>query len=61
MERKDILVLLAQRMAQLPKVPRKVLAMYYYENMRLPDIAVRLELTELRIQRIHTQAVASRM
>jgi hypothetical protein len=34
-------------MAQLPTVPRKVLAMYYYENMRLADIAARLELTEL--------------
>jgi RNA polymerase sigma factor for flagellar operon FliA len=33
--------------------------MYYYENMRLADIAARLELTELRIQQIHTQAVAS--
>ena len=57
MERKEILVLLAQRVAQLPKVPRKVLAMYFYENMRLADIAVRLELTELRIQQIHTQAM----
>ena len=57
MERKDILVLLAQRIAQLPTVSREFsLAMYYYENMRLADIAVRLELTELRVQQIHTQA-----
>src|SRR5258708_7804182 len=34
LERKEILSLLAQRMAQMPAVPKKVLAMYYYENLR---------------------------
>jgi RNA polymerase sigma factor FliA len=57
--RKEILSLLAQRMAQLPAMPKKVLAMYYYENMRLSDIAACFGLTESRICQIHTQAVAS--
>ena len=59
LERKEILSLLAQRMAQMPAMPKKVLAMYYYENMRLSDIAGCFGLTESRICQIHTQAVAS--
>jgi RNA polymerase sigma factor for flagellar operon FliA len=57
LERKEVLSLLAQRMEQLPAVPKKVLAMYYYENMRLSDIATCFGLTESRICQIHTQTV----
>jgi RNA polymerase sigma factor FliA len=57
MERKEVLSLLAQRMEQLPPVPKKVLAMYYYENMRLSEIAACFGLTESRICQIHTQTV----
>jgi RNA polymerase sigma factor FliA len=57
LERKEVLSLLAQRMAQLPAVPKKVLAMYYYENMRLSEIAACFGLTESRICQIHTQTV----
>jgi RNA polymerase sigma factor for flagellar operon FliA len=59
MERKDILALLARRMAKLPTVPKKVLAMYYYENMRLLDIANCLGLAESRIRQIHLETIAS--
>jgi len=57
LERKEVLSLLAQRMEQLPAVPKKVLAMYYYENMRLSEIATCFGLTESRICQIHTQSV----
>ena len=57
LERKEVLSLLAQRMEQLPAVPKKVLAMYYYENMRLAEIATCFGLTESRICQIHTQTV----
>ena len=57
MERKEVLSLLAQRMEQLPPVPKKILAMYYYENMRLSEIAACFGLTESRICQIHTQTV----
>jgi len=57
LERKEVLSLLAQRMEQLPPVPKKVLAMYYYENMRLSEIAACFGLTESRICQIHTQTV----
>jgi RNA polymerase sigma factor for flagellar operon FliA len=56
-ERKEMAALLAERISQLPDMPRKVLAMYYYENLRLADIAACFGLTESRICQIHTQAV----
>jgi RNA polymerase sigma factor FliA len=57
LDRKEVLVLLAQRMAKLPEVQKKVLAMYYYENMKLAEIAACFGLTESRICQIHTQTV----
>jgi RNA polymerase sigma factor for flagellar operon FliA len=57
LERKEVLSLLAQRMAKLPKMQKKVLAMYYYENMKLSEIAACFGLTESRISQINTQTV----
>lgn len=58
LERKEVLSLLAQRMAKLPDIQKKVLAMYYYENMKLSEIAACFGLTESRICQIHTQTVS---
>jgi RNA polymerase sigma factor FliA len=57
LERKEVLSLLAQRMAKLPEIQKKVLAMYYYANMKLSEIATCFGLTESRICQIHTQTV----
>jgi RNA polymerase sigma factor FliA len=57
LERKEMIVLLAERMAQLPDLQKKVLAMYYYENMQLAEIAEIFALTESRICQIRGQAV----
>jgi RNA polymerase sigma factor FliA len=57
-EREKVLSLLTQRMAELPDLPKKVLAMYYYENMRLSEIATCCRLTESRICQILNQTVA---
>jgi RNA polymerase sigma factor for flagellar operon FliA len=43
----------------LPSVQKKVLAMYYYENMQLCDIAACFGLTESKMCQIHLQAVTS--
>jgi len=59
MEKDELKVLVAERINQLPEVPRKVLAMYYYEDMRLAEIAAVFGLTESRICQIHSQAVLS--
>jgi RNA polymerase sigma factor FliA len=57
LERKELILLLAERMAQLPDLQKKVLAMYYYENMQLAQIAEVFGLTESRICQIRGQAV----
>jgi RNA polymerase sigma factor for flagellar operon FliA len=56
-ERKGLLELLAERIAQLPEAPKKVLAMYYYEGSNLADIATCFNLTETQIYQIHMVAV----
>jgi RNA polymerase sigma factor for flagellar operon FliA len=57
LEKAELLQLLAQRMAELPDIPRKILAMYYYEHMRLAEIAAVFGLTESRICQIHSQTI----
>src|SRR5271165_6172855 len=57
LERKETISLLAERMAQLPELQKKVLAMYYYENMQLFKIAAIFGMTESRICQILGQAV----
>jgi RNA polymerase sigma factor FliA len=57
LERKELTELIAERIKQFPDVPKRVLAMYYYEGMKLADIAAAFGLTESRICQIHTQAV----
>lgn len=57
--KKELAMLIAQRIEQLPIIQRKVLAMYYFENMRLREIAEAFGLTESRICQIHTQAILS--
>ena len=56
--RKETISLLAQRMAQLPELEKKVLVMYYYESMQLSKIAAIFGMTESRICQIRDQAVA---
>ena len=58
LKRKEIISLLAERMAQLPELQKKVLAMYYHENMQLFKIAAIFGVTESRICQILSQAVA---
>jgi len=57
LEKAELLQLLTQRIAELPDIPRKILAMYYFERMRLAEIAAVFGLTESRICQIHTQAI----
>ena len=57
LDRKEVLSLLTQRLAELPDTPKKILAMYYYENMRLSEIAACFSLTESRISQIHTKTI----
>jgi RNA polymerase sigma factor for flagellar operon FliA len=49
--------LVIDRIQELPDMPRKILAMYYFEDLRLSEIAAAFGLTEGRISQIHTQTV----
>ena len=57
MEKQELLQLLSQRIAELPDIPRKILAMYYFEKLRLAEIAQVFGLTESRICQIHSQTI----
>ena len=57
LEKAELLQLLTQRIAELPDIPKKILAMYYFENMRLAEIASVFGLTESRICQIHAQTI----
>jgi hypothetical protein len=48
-ERKGLLELLAERIAQPTEAPQKVLAMYDFEGSNLADIAACFNLTETQI------------
>ena len=56
-DRNEVLKLLTLRIAQLPRIPKKLLVMYYYENLRSAEIATGLGLTENEIELIRTQTV----
>lgn len=58
LEHQELLALMAERIQQLPDMQKKVLAFYYFEEMRLAEIAQIFGVTESRICQIHTQAVA---
>lgn len=59
LERRELMQLVVQQMQKMPDLTRKILAMYYFENLRLSEIAAVFSLTEGRISQIHTQAVLS--
>jgi RNA polymerase sigma factor for flagellar operon FliA len=46
-----------ERIHELPEMQRKVLALYYFEDLRLREIAEAFGVTESRICQIHAQAI----
>ena len=48
-----------ERLKDLPEMQRKVLALYYVEDLHLREIAEVFGLTESRICQIHSQAILS--
>ena len=57
MEKDELMKLVSQRIEELPDIPKKILSMYYFENMRLAEIATVFSLTESRICQIHAQTI----
>lgn len=56
-ERREMATIICQRLEHLPEVQRKVLALYYFEDLRLREIAEVFGVTESRISQIHAAAV----
>jgi RNA polymerase sigma factor FliA len=57
--KRELTRLIAERLEDLPEMQRKVLALYYFEGLRLREIAEAYHLTESRICQIHAQAILS--
>ena len=55
--RRELAKLITERLQQLPEMQRKVLALYYFEDLRLREIAEAFGLTESRICQIHAQGI----
>lgn len=54
---REMASLVEDRLQQLPEMQRKVLALYYFEDLRLREIAEAFGVTESRICQIHAQAI----
>ena len=52
---RELAGLIEERLQQLPEMQRKVLALYYFEDLRLREIAEAFGVTESRICQIHAQ------
>jgi RNA polymerase sigma factor FliA len=57
--RSELKEMIARRIRQLPLIQQKVLALYYFEDLRLREIAEVFGLTESRISQIHSQAIVA--
>jgi RNA polymerase sigma factor for flagellar operon FliA len=53
----ELAQLIEKRLEQLPEMQRKVLGLYYFEDLRLREIAEAFGVTESRICQIHAQAI----
>ena len=54
---RELAGLIEERLQELPEMQRKVLARYYFEDLRLREIAEAFGVTESRICQIHSQAI----
>jgi RNA polymerase sigma factor for flagellar operon FliA len=57
--RRELSSIIARRLEHLPEMQRKVLALYYFEDLRLREIAEVFGVTESRISQIHAAAILS--
>lgn len=57
MEKDELIRLVGERIDELPETQKKVLSLYYFEGLRLAEIAEVFGVTESRICQIHSQAI----
>lgn len=56
-EKDEIKRVIIQAITELPEKEKKVLVLYYYEDLTLKEIGKILEVTESRISQLHTKAI----
>ncbi len=56
-EREEIKNIIVQAISDLPDKEKKVLILYYYEDLTLKEIGEVLQVTESRISQLHTKAI----
>lgn len=57
MEHDELKQILTARIAELPEIQRRILALYYFEGLRFAEIGEVFDLTETRVCQIHKQTV----
>ncbi|MBN2626106.1 MAG: RNA polymerase sigma factor WhiG [Spirochaetales bacterium] len=57
-EREEIKRVIVEAINELPEKEKKVLVLYYYEDLTLKEIGQVLEVTESRISQLHTKAIS---
>jgi len=57
--RRELARIIAARLHKLPEAQRRVLSLYYFEDLRLREIAEVFGVTESRISQIHAAAILS--
>ena len=56
-EKEEIKSVIVEAIKQLPDKEKKVIVLYYYEDLTLKEIGEVLEVTESRISQLHTKAI----
>ena len=56
-EKEEIKAVIVEAIKQLPDKEKKVIVLYYYEDLTLKEIGEVLEVTESRISQLHTKAI----
>jgi RNA polymerase sigma factor FliA len=56
-EKEEIKSVIVEAIKTLPEKEKKVIVLYYYEDLTLKEIGEVLEVTESRISQLHTKAV----
>jgi RNA polymerase sigma factor for flagellar operon FliA len=57
MEKEELRTTLTAAIERLPEKEKKVVALYYYEELTLKEISLILNLSEARISQLHTKAI----
>jgi RNA polymerase sigma factor for flagellar operon FliA len=56
-EREEVKRVIIQAISELPEKEKKVLVLYYYEDLTLKEIGQVLDVTESRVSQLHTKAI----